>query len=87
MRKHHRRAYAGLSRAPWAEKSLRESLNTQFENIQLVLRQRVACDGAIQESITREREVCDRCDEIGGEFGHHTCPAFLARPRKHAALI
>jgi hypothetical protein len=47
-------------------------LNTQFENIQLVLRQRVACDGAVQESITREREVCDRCDKIGGEFGHHT---------------
>ncbi len=72
VRKNYGRRYAGLSRALCAEKSLRESLHTQFENVQLVLRQRVACDGAVQESITREREVCDRRDERRGEFGHHT---------------
>ena len=72
MRKHHRRVYVGLFKAPWADKSLRESLNTQFENVQLVLSQRVACEWAVQESITREREFCDRRDKRGGEFEHHT---------------
>ena len=62
----------GRSKTPLAEKFLHESLNTHSQNVQLVLRQRVARDGAVQESITREREVCDRRDEIGGEFGHHT---------------
>lgn len=72
MRKHRRRAYVGRSQTPLAEKFLRESLNTHFQNVPLVLRQRVARDGAVQESITREREFCDRRDERGGEFGHHT---------------
>ena len=72
MRKHHRRAYVGRSKTPLAEKFLRESLNTQFQNVQLVLRQRVARDGAVQEAITREREFCDRRDERGGKFGHQT---------------
>ena len=71
MRKHHRRAYVGRSKTPLAEKFLRESLNTHFQNVQLILGQRVARDGVVQKSITREREFCYGRDERGGEFGHH----------------
>jgi hypothetical protein len=48
MRKYHRRAYVGQSKTPWAEKFLRESLNTHLENVQFVLGQRVAWDGVVQ---------------------------------------
>jgi hypothetical protein len=65
MRKHHRRAYVGLSKAPFAGKSLRESLNTHVEKVQLVRSQRVARDGVVQESITREREFGERRGGFG----------------------
>ena len=47
MREHHRRAYVGLFKAPWAEKSLCELLNTHLENVQLALSQRDACEGGV----------------------------------------
>jgi hypothetical protein len=65
MRKHHGRPYVGLSKAPLAGKSLRESLNIHVEKVQLVLRQRVTRDGAVQESITREREFGERRGGFG----------------------
>ena len=71
MREHHRWVYVGLFKAPWAEKSLCESLNTHLENVQLALSQRVACDGVVQESIARQREFCERRDERRSEFEDH----------------
>ena len=48
MRKSYGRSNVGLSQAPLAEKSLRESLNTHFDSPELVLRQRVAGDRIVQ---------------------------------------
>jgi hypothetical protein len=48
MRKSYGRSNVGLSQAPLAEKSLRKSLNTHFDNTELVLRQRVARDRIVQ---------------------------------------
>ena len=89
MRKHPRRAYVGLFKAPWAEKSLCESLNTHLENVQLVLSQRVACDGVVQESIARQREFCDRRDERRGEFDDHymILPFWIDRGKRAVLTI
>jgi hypothetical protein len=55
--------------AVFAEKLLREELETCFEYLQLLFRQGFTRDGVSYERITRVHELCDGL----GNFAHHLC--------------